>query len=351
MTELRTASGAFRAVPLRRRGIPPIGLIMSGNGHPGVAVTDAGRHVCAPEILMPNTRGFPRVPARSRKPLLGAMGQHHALLHGSKPKSASPPSGRSAVNGLGDSQRHGDEKPQSEFVSAALIAGFGARHSSHVGLLWTPDVEQVPGSLRAYESSNDFWHTLVMADFDTGAPAPTRWCSYHTAPFRPERRLQEPHRVLSLFQEPDAVGGVAADWNSISADLRPDGSYYDPGPYLDRDHRKLRYQVSFDPNDADAPKLTDWRAGEFLRREPGGLHDTAAVLDTPWQWSCGHWVGAQGKPDDFGRQRINTLRVTENVAATARAHTIRYGPGSEAASDHLLVTADFVVHGLEVAAA
>ncbi|MEU6379530.1 hypothetical protein [Streptomyces sp. NPDC046909] len=231
------------------------------------------------------------------------------------------------MNGPRDSQRRGDDKPHVEFVSAALLAGFGARRRSHVVLLWTPNVEPVPGSLRAYESSNDFWHALVMAGFHTGIPAPTRWCSYHTTPFRPERRLQEPHRVLSLFQEPDVVGGVPANWNSISGDRRPDGSYYDPDPYLGRDHRKLRYQVIFDPKDADAPKVTDWRAGEFLRRKPGGLHDPAAVLDTRWQWSCGHWVDAKGKPDDFGRRRINTLRVTENVAATTRAHTTHYGLG------------------------
>lgn len=36
--------------------------VASGNGHPGVAVTDAGRHVCTPEIRMPHTRDFSRVP-------------------------------------------------------------------------------------------------------------------------------------------------------------------------------------------------------------------------------------------------------------------------------------------------
>ncbi|GAQ51723.1 hypothetical protein a10_01503 [Streptomyces acidiscabies] len=36
--------------------------VASGNGHPGVAVTDAGRHVCTPEIRMPSPRAFSRVP-------------------------------------------------------------------------------------------------------------------------------------------------------------------------------------------------------------------------------------------------------------------------------------------------
>lgn len=42
--------------------------VASGNGHPGVAVTDAGRHVCTPEIRMPNTHAFSRVPVN---PVLG----------------------------------------------------------------------------------------------------------------------------------------------------------------------------------------------------------------------------------------------------------------------------------------
>lgn len=39
--------------------------VASGNGHPGVAVTDAGRHVCTPEIPMPNTRACSRVPVNA----------------------------------------------------------------------------------------------------------------------------------------------------------------------------------------------------------------------------------------------------------------------------------------------
>ncbi|WP_416976943.1 hypothetical protein [Streptomyces sp. T028] len=224
-------------------------------------------------------------------------------------------------------------------------------HRFHVGLLWTPDLEPVPGSLRTYEADSDFWHGMAMADFHTDTPLPTRWCSYHAYPFWPDRRLHEASRVISVFQEPEMAGGVAADWNSISADRRPDGSYYDPEPYLEQNHPKLRYQVKFDPAHPDAPKLANRDAGEFLRRDPGGLRDTAAVLDVPWQWSCGHWIDAKGRPDDFGPRRIDTLRVTKNVAVTARTHTTHHGPDAEAASDHLLVTADFALHELEATAA
>ncbi|GGZ93018.1 hypothetical protein [Streptomyces bluensis] len=233
---------------------------------------------------------------------------------------------------------------------ASQAAGASANRF-HVGLLWTPDIEPIPGTLRAYEGGSDFWHGLVAATFRAGGPVPTRWCSYHADPFRPERRLWEAHRVLSVFQDPAIPGGVAADWNGLSADRRPRGEYYDPEPYLEQNHRKLRYQVTFDPKDPNAPKLANRDAGEFLRRDPGGLRDTAAVLDVPWQWSCGHWVDAKGRPDDFGQRRIDTLRVTADIAATTRTHLTHDGPDAEAASDHLMVTADFALHELAVMAA
>ncbi len=44
--------------------------VASGNGHPGVAVTDAGRHVCTPEIRMPNAHAFTRVPV---SPFVGRL--------------------------------------------------------------------------------------------------------------------------------------------------------------------------------------------------------------------------------------------------------------------------------------
>lgn len=237
-------------------------------------------------------------------------------------------------------------------VSALASQAIGTSvHRYHVGLLWTGDVEPVEGTMLAYEGGADFWHAMVLVNFRAGGPTPTRWCSYHANPFSPGRRLDEARRVLSAFQDPDLPGGVGADWNNLSAARRPDGSFYDHEPYLQQNHRKLRYQVIFDPDNPDAPKLADRHATEFLQREPGGLHDTAAALNVPWEASCGHWVDAQGRSDDFGLRRIDTPRVTEDLVPTLKAHITHSGPEADLASDHRMVTADMALAERKVTAA
>ncbi len=54
--------GVIKPVTSQLSMVSRIESVTSGNGHPGVAVTDAGRHVCTPEIRMPHTRAFARVP-------------------------------------------------------------------------------------------------------------------------------------------------------------------------------------------------------------------------------------------------------------------------------------------------
>ncbi|MGW0711242.1 hypothetical protein ACWD4G_35685 [Streptomyces sp. NPDC002643] len=54
--------GVIKPVTSQLAMVSQLESVASGNGHPGVAVTDAGRHVCTPEIRMPNTRAFSRVP-------------------------------------------------------------------------------------------------------------------------------------------------------------------------------------------------------------------------------------------------------------------------------------------------
>lgn len=54
-------TGAIKPVTSQLPIVSRLDSVASGNGHPGVAVTDAGRHVCTPEICMPNPRAFPRV--------------------------------------------------------------------------------------------------------------------------------------------------------------------------------------------------------------------------------------------------------------------------------------------------
>lgn len=55
-------TGGIKPVTSQLPMVSRLESVTSGNGHPGVAVTDAGRHVCTPEIRMPHTRAFARVP-------------------------------------------------------------------------------------------------------------------------------------------------------------------------------------------------------------------------------------------------------------------------------------------------
>jgi hypothetical protein len=63
-------TGVIKPVTSQLPLVSRLESVTSGNGHPGVAVTDAGRHVCTPEIRMPNTRAFSRVPVN---PFVGRL--------------------------------------------------------------------------------------------------------------------------------------------------------------------------------------------------------------------------------------------------------------------------------------
>lgn len=62
--------GVIKPVTSQLPMVSRLESVASGNGHPGVAVTDAGRHVCTPEIRMPNARAFSRVPVN---PFVGRL--------------------------------------------------------------------------------------------------------------------------------------------------------------------------------------------------------------------------------------------------------------------------------------
>ncbi|MET9374869.1 hypothetical protein ABZX98_12060 [Streptomyces sp. NPDC002992] len=232
------------------------------------------------------------------------------------------------------------EKPVPALASQTLGASV---HRYHVGLLWTEDVEPIVGTMRAYEGGTDFWHAMVSVDVRTDGVDRSRWCSYHGNPFSPDRRLHEAYRILGVFQDPKVPGGVAADWNSLSAARRPDGSYYDAEPYLDQCHRKVRYQAVFDPDHSEAPQLADRRSSEILQRGPGGLMDPIAALDAPWEASCGYWLDGHGRSDDFGLRRIDVPRVTEDLVRTLRTCTTHSGSEADLASDHRMVTCDMAL--------
>jgi hypothetical protein len=58
----RPRASVIKPVTSQLPTVSRLDSVASGNGHPGVAVIDAGRYVCTPEIRMPNTRAFLRVP-------------------------------------------------------------------------------------------------------------------------------------------------------------------------------------------------------------------------------------------------------------------------------------------------
>ncbi|MGW2397186.1 hypothetical protein ACWCYY_11590 [Kitasatospora sp. NPDC001664] len=200
-----------------------------------------------------------------------------------------------------------------------------SNHRFHLGLLWRPGLEAVPGSLWTCGGGVDFWHAMTTVVFDTGTGRRVRLGSYHADPFRPPQRLSEAYRVLSAFQD-GLPGGIGADWNSISSDRRPTGAYFDPDTLPGQTHRKVRYQARFDPDNPAAPAVSDRSATTLLLQQPGGLVDTAAVADVPWLPTTGHWLTDGRHAESFGPRRIDTLRVTSDLAPAVRAHTTHGGP-------------------------
>ncbi|MCC3766093.1 endonuclease/exonuclease/phosphatase family protein [Streptomyces sp. UNOC14_S4] len=213
-----------------------------------------------------------------------------------------------------------------------------SQHHFHTGLLWHPDLTAVPGGWRAYNGAPDFWHSLATLVLDAGGP-PVKFASFHADPFRPDWRYNEARRVTSAFRA-GVPGAIGADWNAISADHRTDGTLFDDDPYTAQDHIDLEYQVEW-REDPTAPPKADRRASEVLRR--GGLLDTAAVLDVPWEPTTGHWTDGQGDPDRWGPRRIDTIRITDHLVPALRAHRTVRTPDTLAASDHLPVVVDLAL--------
>lgn len=209
------------------------------------------------------------------------------------------------------------------------------RGNYHVGLIWAPGVEPLPGTWRAYNGTPDFWHALAIHVLDFGGTR-IKVGSFQGDPFRPDWRYNEARRVTSAFVS--QIGLVGMDANCVSADLSPStGRYYDHDPCTDQNHDLLEYQIQW-REDPSEPPVADRRAAEVMHRQ--GLLDTAALVDAPWEASCGHWIDSAGRPDVWGPRRIDTVRVTRHLAPAVRAHRTIRTDSSLAASDHLPVVVD-----------
>jgi endonuclease/exonuclease/phosphatase family metal-dependent hydrolase len=220
-------------------------------------------------------------------------------------------------------------------------------HGYHVGLMWRPGIEPVPGSLRIY-GAGEFWHSLSYVTLDVGGTQ-VRHASFHATPFLRRVRADQNERLLAALR--NTAGGVpvvvGADWNTESADRVYDEAsrrwrLYEPGdPYSGVSwFDELIYQCEWEYDEHGQRRhWADRRPGDVLWS--GGLHDAAAVLRAPWQPTTGHHpadgYGARGI-----RRRIDAVRVTSQVTGALRAHHVESTDLARQASDHLPVTVEYV---------
>ena len=223
--------------------------------------------------------------------------------------------------------------------SEAAIA-FGG-HGYHVGLMWRDGIEPVPGSLRCY-GARDFWHGLALLTLDVGGPL-IRHGSFHASPFCRRLRADQNERLVAAVTRPRGEPPVlvGADWNTESADRRPDGTLYEPAdPYAGVDwFADLIYQCQWDYDEQGRRRhRADREPGDVLWA--GGLHDAAAVTGAAWQATTGH------HPDDvYGahgvRRRIDAVRVTGALVPALRTHRVIDTRQARSASDHLPVLVEY----------
>lgn len=216
--------------------------------------------------------------------------------------------------------------------AVALGHKLTARDTSFtVGLLWRPGIEPVAGRFRAF--SEDFWHGLAVGVFDIDG-VQVAIGSFHATPFGKRARADQMERLVSIFTRPDGrpPGMVGADWNCVSADrIAGTGEFYDPDPYADQPwFGDLIYQTNWTyDGDGQRHHVADREPGEVLY--VGGLRDAAAVLDTPWEPTAGHWPS----DDPFGERRIDAIRVTDDMVPALRDAQVARNDTALAASDHL----------------
>lgn len=225
---------------------------------------------------------------------------------------------------------------------AALAFG---GHGYHVGLMWRDGIEPVPGSLRCY-GGRDFWHGLAVVTLDVGGTL-IRHGTFHATPFSRGLRADQNERLVAAITRPE--GGppvlVGADWNTECADrilVGQEWDLYEPAdPYAGVDwFADLIYQCQWDYDEQGRRRhWADRRPGDVLWA--GGLHDVAALTGADWQATTGHHphdvYGAHGV-----RRRIDSIRVTEPLAAAMRAHQVLDTAQTRAASDHLPVTVEYL---------
>jgi endonuclease/exonuclease/phosphatase family metal-dependent hydrolase len=241
--------------------------------------------------------------------------------------------------------------PPESGTGAPRVALAAGPRGYHVGLMWRPGIEPLPGSLRRY-GGRDFWHSLVALILDVGGVR-VQHASHHATPFGRILRADQNERLVAMLARPSRATptAVGADWNTESADRVHDPgtgewTLYEPGdPYEGAEwFSDMVHQCEWD-YDAQGRRRhwADRRPGDVLWA--GGLHDAAAVLRAPWQATAGHHPA-----DPFGvrgiRRRIDGVRVNEPMLGALRAHHVADTELTRSASDHLPVVVEYLPSGI-----
>lgn len=191
MTELcEPTPGAFRAEAWRHWVVHSIDLTTSGNGHPGVAVTDARRHVCTPGE---HSAQALRASLRSSAHSCTALGRR--VVPPRAPVGAAPPHVRSAVNALAKPALGDRAQEETKFVRAALLHGYGLQAKQVLRVqagtdtlnYWVVlDVERqvFVKAMRVGTDERDVRTTAHLATFarSGGLPVPRMWLSRDGVP-------------------------------------------------------------------------------------------------------------------------------------------------------------------------
>jgi len=249
------------------------------------------------------------------------------------------------LRGLADDAGMRCEVPASpDSPGSETAVAFGG-HGYHVGLMWRDGIEPVPGTLRCY-GGRDFWHGLALVTLDLGGTR-IRHGSFHATPFSRALRADQNERLVAAVTRPAGEPPVlvGADWNTECADRILTGQtwdLYEPAdPYAGIEwFADLIYQCQWDYDEQGRRRhWADRRPGDVLWA--GGLHDVAAVTGAGWQATTGHHpadvYGAHGV-----RRRIDAVRVTGPLVPAVRAHHVHDTAQTQAASDHLPVTAEYL---------
>jgi endonuclease/exonuclease/phosphatase family metal-dependent hydrolase len=169
----------------------------------------------------------------------------------------------------------------------------------HVGLLWRPGIEPVPGGWGSFtRSPAGLFHSLASLVLDIGGHQ-VRFASFHGDPFSPENRLLEAYQVLRAINDDDIPGIIGMDSNGMGAarvPLKWSSRWWRPwqrSTYYDEDvYRKAEWfpRISHQISLQGRGQRTDRRAAQVLESpQLGRLHDCAVLAGVPWEPTTGHW--------------------------------------------------------------